>query len=72
MTHDFNLDGHEYVALCDLLKHTGLADSGGQAKHWIAEGRVLRGGVVEQRKTAKIRVGEIISLGDVFIRVVQA
>lgn len=28
----FSLNGHEHIALCDLLKLTGLADSGGQAK----------------------------------------
>ena len=48
----FSLNGHEHIALCDLLKLTGLADSGGQAKTWIAE----------TRKTAKILAGEIIEL----------
>ena len=58
----FSLNGHEHIALCDLLKLTGLADSGGQAKTWIAEGRVRRNGATETRKTAKIRAGEIITL----------
>lgn len=58
----FSLNGHEHIALCDLLKLTGLADSGGQAKTWIAEGRVRRNGEVETRKTAKIHAGEIIEL----------
>lgn len=54
------LEDQEYIALCDLLKLAGLAESGGQAKMVIAEGQVLRNGVVETRKTAKIRGGDII------------
>ncbi len=69
MTHTFFLAGHEYIALCDLLKHSGVADSGGQAKAWIAAGAVRRNGVVETRKTAKIRAGEQIVFQDVQIEV---
>ena len=58
----FSLNGHKHIALCDLLKLTGLADSGGQAKTWIAESRVHRNGETETRKTAKILAGEIIEL----------
>lgn len=58
----FSLNGHPHVPLCDLLKLTGLADSGGQAKTWIAEGRVRRNGETEPRKTAKILADEIIEL----------
>ena len=54
------LEDNEYIALCDLLKLAGLADSGGQAKAVIAEGLVLRNGAVETRKTAKIRGCEVI------------
>ena len=49
------LEDNEYIALCDLLKLAGLAESGGQAKAFIAEGLVLRNGETETRKTAKIR-----------------
>lgn len=31
------LEDNEYIALCDLLKLVGLAESGGQAKAFIAE-----------------------------------
>lgn len=54
------LENEPHIALCDLLKLAGLADSGGQAKAAIAAGRVRRNGEVETRKTAKIRGGEII------------
>ena len=58
------LENQEYIALCDLLKLAGLAESGGQAKALIAAGEVQRNGVTETRKTAKIRAGEIITLHD--------
>ena len=69
MKQDFYLNGHDYVALCDLLKLAGVVDSGGHAKQLIAAGEVLRNGVVETRKTAKIQSGETISLADVTIQV---
>ena len=56
------LEQHTHIALCDLLKLAGIADSGGQAKALIAAGHVLRNGATETRKTAKIRAGEIITL----------
>ncbi|MDO4878365.1 MAG: RNA-binding S4 domain-containing protein [Neisseria sp.] len=62
-------DDEEYIALCDLLKTAGLADSGGQAKMAIAAGEVCRNGVVETRKTAKIRDGEFVSFRDVVVYV---
>lgn len=67
----FYLDNHEHVALCDLLKLSGAADSGGQAKVRIAAGAVCRNGVAETRKTAKIRAGETVSIDGLHI-VVQS
>ncbi|MCD5362925.1 MULTISPECIES: RNA-binding S4 domain-containing protein [Chromobacterium] len=69
MNETFELSG-EYIALCDLLKACNVCDSGGAAKHFIAEGNVRVDGQVELRKTCKIRVGQQVS-GDGFaIRVV--
>ena len=65
----FSLNGNENIALCDLLKLTSLANSGGQAKMLIADGQVLRNGVVETRKTAKIRAGENIEFNQYIISV---
>jgi ribosome-associated protein len=50
----------EHVALCDLLKLTGIADSGGQGKLMIANGDVTVDGRPERRKTAKIRAGQTV------------
>ena len=49
------LEDNEYIALCDLLKLAGLAESGGQAKAFIAEGLVLRNGETETRKDEPVR-----------------
>lgn len=57
---EFSLEGHEYIALNDLLKITGLCDSGGAAKVMIAEGKVKVGGQTELRKTCKIRNGQVV------------
>lgn len=69
MIEKFSLGEHEHIALCDLLKIVGLVNSGGHAKIVIAEGEVTRNGDVETRKTAKIRAGEVIRLGEAEIHV---
>ncbi len=56
---EFILKG-EHIALCDLLKLTGIADSGGQGKAMVADGMVQVNGETELRKTAKIRAGQIV------------
>lgn len=68
-TLDFSLRG-EHIALCDLLKLAGIADSGGQGKRMIAEGEVTVDGQPESRKTAKIRAGQIVRYSGVTIRIV--
>jgi len=55
----FKLRG-EHVALCDLLKLAGIADSGGQGKLMIANGDVTVDGQPESRKTAKIRANQTV------------
>ncbi|MDH3354449.1 MAG: RNA-binding S4 domain-containing protein [Chromatiales bacterium] len=57
---EFALEGHEYIALNDLLKVEGLCDSGGMAKSVIAEGQVTVDGAIEQRKRCKIRNGQVV------------
>ena len=57
---EFELEGHEYIELCDLLKLTGLAGSGGMAKMLIADGLVTVDGEVELRKRRKVRGGQVV------------
>jgi ribosome-associated protein len=59
----FKLEG-EYIELIQLLKATGLAQTGGHAKMIVDEGLVLRNGEVETRKRAKLLLGEIIEVVD--------
>ena len=50
----------DHIALCDLLKLTGVADSGGQGKIMVANGDVTVDGKSESRKTAKIIAGQVV------------
>ncbi|HKT30231.1 RNA-binding S4 domain-containing protein [Dyella sp.] len=65
----FELD-RDYVELNQLLKLTGLCDSGGQGKQIVASGAVYVDGAQELRKTCKIHAGQVVQLEDVEIRVV--
>ena len=65
---EFQLNG-EFVELNQLLKMAGLCNSGGAGKALVAEGVVSVDGQIELRKTAKIRAGSVVSLGDVRISV---
>ncbi|MRW91188.1 RNA-binding protein [Duganella sp. FT80W] len=67
----FELNG-EFVELNQLLKLVGLCDSGGAGKQIVASGDVKVDGKQELRKTAKIRAGQQVSVGDVRITVQAA
>lgn len=65
---EFPLQG-EYIELNQLLKVVGVCDSGGAGKVIVASGNVSVDGRQELRKTCKIRAGQVVSLGDVRIKV---
>ena len=67
----FELD-REYIELNQLLKLTGVCDSGGAGKHLVATGAVRVDGAVELRKTCKIRGGQRVTVGDILIEVATA
>lgn len=50
----------EYIQLDQLLKATGLCESGGAAHAAIAEGRVKVDAAVDTRKRAKLRPGQTV------------
>jgi ribosome-associated protein len=56
----FELDGQDYIELNNLLKVTGLVDSGGLAKSLIGDGHVMVNGSVELRKRCKIYAGMVV------------
>jgi ribosome-associated protein len=67
----FELEGHAFVELNQLLKLTGLCDSGGAGKMIVASGAVYVDGEQELRKTCKIHAGQIVRLDEVEIHVVD-
>ncbi len=66
----FDLQG-DYIELNQLLKATGLCNSGGAGKMLVAQGRVQVDGEVEMRKTCKIRAGQVVNYEGQQIRVMQ-
>lgn len=62
MTNRFAVRG-DYIQLDQLLKATGLCESGGAAHSAIAEGRVKVDGAVDTRKRAKLRQGQVVEFG---------
>jgi len=70
-TMDFNLKG-EFIPLDALLKTTGLASSGGEAKAMVAAGKVQVDAQLELRKRCKIRAGQVVSAGGATVRVIAA
>ena len=60
MTQHFAIRG-EHIQLDQLLKATGLCESGGAAHAAIAEGLVRVDGAVETRKRAKLHAGQVVA-----------
>jgi len=54
----------EFITLDALLKATGLAGSGGEAKALIAGGEVRVNGEAETRRGRKLRAGDTVALHD--------
>ncbi|WP_392445527.1 S4 domain-containing protein YaaA [Sneathia vaginalis] len=50
----------EYIKLDQLLKFSGLADTGGIAKEVIQNGEVLVNGEIETRRGKKIRKEDVV------------
>ena len=67
---EFELEGHAYIELNNLLKISGLCSSGGLAKALIADGLVKVDGQTELRKRCKIRPGQIVEFQGESIHVI--
>jgi ribosome-associated protein len=59
----------EFITLDALLKATGLASSGGEAKALIVAGAVQVNGEVETRRGRKLRAGDTVALNERQVRV---
>ena len=54
----------QYIELIKLLKLTGVAESGGEAKKIVEEEQVQYNGKVDTRKRLKVRKGDTIHVFD--------
>ncbi len=54
---EFELEGHEYIALNQLLKMLGLVETGGEANIRVDDGEVMVNGEVELQRRKKLRSG---------------
>jgi ribosome-associated protein len=61
----------ETIRLGQLLKLSGLADSGGEAKLLLADG-VLVNGEAETRRGRQLRDGDVVEASGVTVRIVTA
>lgn len=57
------------IKLDQLLKLTGTADSGAQAKLLVQGGGVHVNGAVETRRGRKLHVGDVVTLGEHTVQV---
>lgn len=60
---EFHIRG-EFIELIGLLKATGVAQTGGHAKMIVDNGEVIRNGMLETRKRAKLIPGDVIQVAD--------
>ncbi|MFN6014162.1 MAG: RNA-binding S4 domain-containing protein [Flavobacteriales bacterium] len=67
MKQEFKIYG-QYIELIQLLKATGIAETGGHAKFIVEDGEVIRNGEVELRKRAKLIPGDVIEIDDLIIK----
>ena len=67
---DFKLEKKDFIELNDLMKLTGMCNSGGMAKIMITEGKVMVDGKIELRRRSKIRSGQIVTVEGREVRIV--
>lgn len=60
----------EVIRLGQVLKLSGLAGSGADAKQLIADGRVAVNGEVDVRRGRQLHRGDVIALGDASVKLV--
>ncbi len=54
--------GDTPINLTQVLKRAGLVMHGGEAKAWIADGRVRVNGAVELRKRRQMTRGDVVAI----------
>jgi ribosome-associated protein len=61
---EFDLEGHEFIALNQLLKMMGLVETGGEANIRVDDGEVLVNDAVELQRRKKLRSGDKVIFHD--------
>lgn len=61
---EFDLEGHEYIALNQLLKMMGLVETGGEANIRVDDGEVMVNDAVELQRRKKLRSGDKVIFHD--------
>lgn len=67
---EFELNGSEYIELKNVLKVSGLCETGGEAKAAIEQGEVLVDEKIETRKACKIKSGQIVNFKKKIIKII--
>jgi ribosome-associated protein len=68
---EFDLDGHEYIQLNNLLKVQHLVGTGGEANIRIDNGEVIVNGETEYQKRKKIRPGDYVIFQNIKITILN-
>ncbi len=66
---DVAIDG-EMIRLGQLLKLSGLVESGGEARELVQEGAVQVNGEVEMRRGRQLHRGDVVEAGAQTVRIV--
>jgi ribosome-associated protein len=59
----------DMIRLGNLLKHAGIAGSGGEARQLLASEQVLVNGELETRRGRQLHRGDVVSVGERSLRV---
>ncbi|HIK28900.1 MAG: RNA-binding S4 domain-containing protein [Oscillatoriaceae bacterium SKW80] len=59
----------DFIKLDQFLKYVGIAQTGGQAKLIIQDGKVKVNGVIETRRGRKLVTGDRVTVGQQTFRV---
>lgn len=57
---EFELSGHDYIQLNQLLKLLGLVETGGDANQRVMDGEVSVNNAIEYQKRKKLRKGDSV------------
>lgn len=66
---EFKLEG-EYIPMIQLLKATGLVQSGGEAQTVVEDGLIKYNGETDYRKRLKVKAGDVVDFMGQKIKVI--